>query len=729
MKRLLKVTACAVGLAVACSCAAPVWAAQATQVAKDENVFVFLNPDGSISEQVVSDWLHSENGFNGVKDTSTLGDITVLKGDATLQQDGENLVWDTPATDIYYQGNTTKTPPITAAITYRLDGKELPAAALAGQSGHLVINIKLTNHETQQQTFGGKERAVCTPFATLVTADLPADVFYNVKAEHGTVQTDSANQLVCFLTMPGMRDSLRGLLTSDLTKLNDMLLDEVTIEADVKQFAMPTILLAAATSVDEISDLPDVSGVSDKIDELSDGTKTLKEGATLLDGKMAELQSGYNTFDAGVDSALAGAQQVKSGADQLLAGTQALNAGAASLQAGSSKLADSLNEQLVPQLVGAAALQQTLQTDMASLNTKLAALQTGSVTLPDSAVQQVSAAVTPAVSSAFGTVAGVAANSASQATATQIITALAAQSQQLQTQIDNYTQQAADATTAGDASAAATATAAAQQATIAKATLDSAIASIQTSMQSADSAAAVATAVNSAVAGSAQVADAGANIGNTVTAAVQAAAPSVVQGVVGSLQGDLNKVNTESTSLMTGMSTLMGALYQKNDPANTETVVGAANALASGASQISTGAAALQDGVSKLGGGANSLSDGLSKLSTSSKTIKSSLTQFKSGTLELANGTVTLADGVGQMTSNSLVQNLPTIDNVMTQMRQQAEEYTSYTGNAQGQKASVKFIMKVQAPTKDETSATVTTKQETAQPEKTTFWQRLKDLF
>lgn len=729
MKRLLKITACAVGLAVACSCAAPVWAAQAAEVAKDENVFVFLNPDGSISEQVVSDWLHSENGFSGVKDTSALDDITVLKGDATLQQDGEKLVWDTPATDIYYQGSTTKTPPITAAITYQLDGKNMPAAALAGQSGHLVINIKLTNHETQQQTFGGKERTVCTPFATLVTADLPAGVFYNVKAEHGTVQTDSANQLVCFLAMPGMRESLKGLLTSDLTKLNDMLLDEVTIEADVKQFAMPTILLAAATSVDELSDLPDMSGVSDKVDELSDGTKTLKEGAALLDSKMAELQSGYSTFDAGVDSALTGAQQVKSGADQLLTGTQSLSAGAASLQTGSNKLAGSLNEQLVPQLVGAAAQQQTLQADMASLNTKLAALQTGTVTLPDSAVQQVSAAVTPAVSNAFGTVAGVAANSASQATATQIITALTAQSQQLQTQIDNYTQQAAEATAAGDASAAATATASAQQAGVAKATLDGAIASIQTSMQSEESAAAVTAAVNSAVAGSQQVADAGTNIGNTVVTAVQAAAPSVVQGVVGSLQGDLTKVNTESAALMTGMSTLMGALYQKDDPTNTETVVGAANALATGASQVSTGAAAVQDGVSKLSGGAGSLSDGLSKLSSSSKTIKSSLTQFKSGTLELANGTVTLADGVGQMTNNSLVQNLPTIDNVMAQMKQQAEDYTSYTGSVQGQKASVKFIMKVQAPTEDETAAVDTTKQAAAQPEKTTFWQKLKDLF
>ena len=729
MKRSLKITACAISLAVACSCVGPVWAAQAAEVEKDETVFVFLNSDGSVSEQIVSDWLHSENGFHSVKDSSSLGNITVLKGDAALQQTGEKLVWDTPAADIYYQGSTTKTPPVTAAITYQLDGKELPAAALAGQSGHLVINIKLTNHETQQKTFGGKERTVCTPFATLVTADLPADVFYNVKAQHGTVQTDSANQLVCFLAMPGMRESLRGLLTSDLTKLNDMLLDEVTIEADVKQFAMPSILLAAATSVDELSDLPDVSGVSGKVEELADGTKTLKEGATLLDSKMAELQSGYNTFDAGVDSALAGAQQVKNGANQLLTGTQTLNEGTATLQDGSSKLAGSLNKKMVPQLVDAAAMQKTLQTDMAALNTKLAALQTGTVTLPDSAMQQVSAAVTPAVGTAFGTVAGVAANSASQATATQIITALAAQSQQLQAQVTTYTQQAQAAADAGNTADAQAATAAAQQAGVAKATLDSAIASIQTSMKSEDSAAAVSAAVNNAVSSSQQVADAGSNIGTTVTAAVQAAAPSVVQGVVGSLQGDLQKVNTESADLMGGMNTLMSALYLESDPTNTDTVVGAANALASGASQVSKGAVALQGGASELSTGAGSLSDGLSKLSASSKTIKSSLLQFKSGTLELANGTTTLADGVGEMTNNSLVQNLPTIDNVMAQQKQQAEEYTSYTGSVQGQKASVKFIMKVQGPAEDETTAISTTKQETTKTEKTTFWQKFKDLF
>ena len=82
----------------------------------------------------------------------------------------------------------------------------------------MTIRIALTNHEKSTVVIDGEEREIYTPFATVVAADLSADHFTNIKAEHGTVQTDSSNQLACFIALPGMRQSFDGLLTGELEK-------------------------------------------------------------------------------------------------------------------------------------------------------------------------------------------------------------------------------------------------------------------------------------------------------------------------------------------------------------------------------------------------------------------------------------------------------------------------------------------------------------------------------
>lgn len=64
---------------------------------------------------------------------------------------------------------------------------------------------------------------------------------------------------------------------------------------------------------------------------------------------------------------------------------------------------------------------------------------------------------------------------------------------------------------------------------------------------------------------------------------------------------------------------------------------------------------------------------------------------------------------------------------VMDAMQEQANEYTSYTGAADGTRASVKFIMKVDGPETQLNSA-----QEDSVPAAQTqpgFWQRVKELF
>lgn len=192
---------------------------------------------------------------------------------------------------------TEQTPPVTAAITYELDGQETECQALTGKSGHLKITISLTNHEKASHMINGQPREIYTPFFTVIAADLPIEHFSNVKAENGSVQTDASNQLACFLAMPGMRANFEGLLTGKLDGLKTMMLDTVTLEADVKDFTMPMIMMAAATSLEELTDIdPSLSSLEGSLDELKDATGALQDGAKTLSEAVSLLKEKLNNW-------------------------------------------------------------------------------------------------------------------------------------------------------------------------------------------------------------------------------------------------------------------------------------------------------------------------------------------------------------------------------------------------------------------------------------------------
>ena len=60
-------------------------------------------------------------------------------------------------------------------MTYTLDGRTAPLSELLGKSGHLVLTIDLTNHETGKVTVNGKERTIVTPLVTAVGVVLGDD--------------------------------------------------------------------------------------------------------------------------------------------------------------------------------------------------------------------------------------------------------------------------------------------------------------------------------------------------------------------------------------------------------------------------------------------------------------------------------------------------------------------------------------------------------------------------
>lgn len=384
MKKSFRILSGLLCLALLSGALAPSALAQGT-VTKEESVYITLTPEGQIKTQTVSEWLHSDTGLRGVADRSTLTDITNLKGEETPRQENGCLYWDSDQNDVYYQGSTDATPPLTAAITYELDGQPMEAGELEGRSGHLRMTVALTNHTAQTVQLNGKTRTLCTPFVAVVGALLDGDHFTNIQAEQGTVQTDGSSQIAGFVCLPGVAKSLEGLLTGSLDVLADKFLDTVTLEADVTDFEMPSLMIAYASdpSLLDSGDLwqdadqafSDLDELRSATDELLDGAKDLAGGAgELLDavsgdlltgagdladgaGKVkdgaAQLRDGARTLSDSVSGELAkGANSLDAGLGQLTAQNDALNQGAAAAADGVLALADSVLSAQLGQEVG-----------------------------------------------------------------------------------------------------------------------------------------------------------------------------------------------------------------------------------------------------------------------------------------------------------------------------------------------------------------------------------------
>lgn len=795
-KYLTKSVAATISALLLLGCAAPAFAADAA-VEKKETSYLILNADGSVQEQITSDWLHSDDGFDAVTDESDLSDIQNLKSDVMPEQSGNTLKWTTDETDIYYQGKNSAQAPVGVSIEYTLDGKAVTADELKGQSGHLVATVKLTNNTGEEVTVNGKKRTVYTPFFTVAAAVLPSENFKNITTEHGLVESDSKTQVACYLAMPGMKEAVSDLFPDSFDKFDDLMLDTLTLEADVTDCTIPTFLFAAAPNLSDL-DLDEVSDeLGDTMNELTDAIDQLKDGSGALDDAVGTLvesldtfASSYSRFDAGVDSALSGTQTLANGTENLLENAQLLatktgelSLGAIQLQNSTAQLAGVMNQQLVPGLVEASEKKTALEDKMAELSGKLETVEIPDMTalkaqLGAGAEQVFDGAASGAAKAASEAAASNAATAASQKTAEEIKGNVQAASSSedvtnaaaaLTTQLyqDGYSagyqasktcvEMALNELGLDDAQKEAILNALAAQpstSTPSAEVISNGTAQVSGMVEKIASDIdpnAIASAVGPKVAE--QVApivteevtssDDLATAKQSAVQQVAAAIPDINTDELKSLMGEFKDLSSQAGEMMDSVDTLTGALYNAENPADTNTVVGAANAisdgaakLGSGASQLATGTSAFATGVGTLDAGTNQLLGGMETLSSSSKTVSNAIGQFQTGGAELKDGTSELSDGMTEFsdTINDKLDGLSeitdpdsTLARVINIMKDRADSFKG-SGRADGTDMTVSYVMRT--ATDSSSNSTSTTEETTTETEtKDSFWNRVANLF
>lgn len=338
--------------------------AEQSGITKEETVYVLAGADGSTQKIIVSDWIKNAIGADSVKDRSELSDIENVNGEESYTFDGsDTYVWDAKGNDIYYQGNIEKELPVEVAVSYKLDGKAVTPAELAGKSGKVTIRFDYTNKQYDDVKINGKEEKIYVPFAVMTGVVLENDVFTNVTVTNGKLVNDGERTTVMGVAFPGLESNLA--VDSEDFEIPDY----VEITADVRNFELGMTVTLAANEVFNEIDVENLDSVdelhkslaelTDAMEQLMDGSSQLYEGLCTLSEKSGELTSG-------VDALAAGAKTLKDGVGELDNGISQVQAGAGQLSAGLGALAannDTLN--------GGA--RQVFETLLSTANTQLSA--------------------------------------------------------------------------------------------------------------------------------------------------------------------------------------------------------------------------------------------------------------------------------------------------------------------------------------------------------------------
>lgn len=668
------------------------------EVDKEETVYLISDANGEIQDTIVDEWLKNPEGKDEIKDVSKLTDIENVKGDETFSQEGTKLTWQAGGSDIYYQGHTAETAPVSVKATYYLDGKETTPEDIAGKTGHVKIRYEYQN--------AAKDGEVYTPFVMATGMTLDMDGFVNVTAENAKVISDGSRYIVVGYGMPGLTESL-GLEEEDIE-----LPDYFEVEADAVDFNLGmTITVASVETLgEEDINLSDTEKeINDLAGEYQDGMDSLVEGISEYTNGVDKVNDGVDKLNSGSETLYSGAGALKSGMDSAASGTEDIKDGLDSAYSGSKSISDGaseLNEAVqgieLPDVTKMAGGEVDDATKAAIKSTAESKLGTDTATYVGNAVTEV---VGGSVNS--GTVSQVVDYKTSGAAAVQTAAQNAGAGQ---------AGNAADfaATAAGNASYSGSANASKL------AELKGQIAAALKAQSSGTMDDATAAAKADAMVNGIYQAGYGDGYGNAYCTGYGAGYAAEYQNYLTEFDKYISQVtagfggdafsgsvsNVANAYASAGSEVTLGKVGDAMDGFSTklDTLKAGTSSLAAGTSQLTEGLSQLDTGAGALEGGMSQLKSGTDSLYSGTKALNDGVGTLKTGTNTLSKNSGALNDGSKELQSatNQLVDKLNEkegavndfVDNVNS-VKAAARDYQSFGGASGDMTTRTKFIIKI----------------------------------
>lgn len=279
---------------------------------KEENVYVLSDTEGNVTKVIVSGWLKNPQKKATLTDVTDLKDLVNVKGDETFtEKSGNKKEWAANGNDIFYQGTSEKTVPVSIKISYFLDGKKISAEKIAGKSGNVKIRFDYKVNQFEKVVIDGKKCDISPTFLVMSGLLMDNEDFRNIKVSTGKIINDGKRSIVVGVALPGMQENL-GLKSSEFEFPS-----YVEITADARNFSLITMMSFATNDIisglnlDEVNSSDELSiMISNVTDKLNEGISELADGVTQLDDGMNTLSTGLGQLSENSDLLRDGAMQV-----------------------------------------------------------------------------------------------------------------------------------------------------------------------------------------------------------------------------------------------------------------------------------------------------------------------------------------------------------------------------------------------------------------------------------
>lgn len=270
---------------------------------KTELVYAKADASGKVYEVNVDVDLKNPLDEKDIIDKSDLFDIVNSEGDEDFISENGLLTFENKGSDIHYKGKSNKELPITMAISYYLNDKEISPKELAQKSGHLKIHIDYINNNNQLINISGTSYDVKIPFMCMTIMYLDSDIFSNLKVDSGKIINSDESLIILGLSLPGLKDSLR-LNNNEVTK-NIEIKDYFELEADVEGFELDyisTLISNGLFSDLKDSDFKDIDELLNKTDDFNKQKADIEKAKIDIKKMPDEFVNEFNDLKTALDN-------------------------------------------------------------------------------------------------------------------------------------------------------------------------------------------------------------------------------------------------------------------------------------------------------------------------------------------------------------------------------------------------------------------------------------------
>lgn len=334
MKRSIRITAAALSAAILLQ-----GTAFAADFTKEEIAYITLDSSGRPQQTVIVNSFKT-NGNTSITDYGVYKNIKNLTStEKPVIKDGQ-IKWNNIDTDtFYYQGEKDGGElPWNFSISYMLDGKPLSGEEMIGKSGRASITIKADINNSANKYYTEN-------YMAQITMVLDSEKASDVICDKAITATVGSNKQLTFMVLPSRSKTFTVNFNA-----HDFEMDGLTIAAlKLSDGLLGNTLDNASTTMSGVSDgiqsLLDGSGLlKNGADDLVSGIAILNSGAQSIESTVPVLTSGMSTLNSGIWDVSSGLTALSSASSEIRGGLMELDAKSADISNGISALEGGLSE-------------------------------------------------------------------------------------------------------------------------------------------------------------------------------------------------------------------------------------------------------------------------------------------------------------------------------------------------------------------------------------------------